>query len=176
MENLVTEGSVEPATETAGVWASSVRPAILATLFTWFVTAAGAALVFVLPENDSKGVKTMMDSLLGFAGGVMVAASYFSLLAPAVEAAKASSLWKAYPAFPVVLGFCLGGYGMVLTDDCLKYMGLDGDGEMDLIQGVAMKKLKDGEGPSTDFVYGAASGSGATLRDSIVRRRGKDGG
>ena len=55
-----------------------VLQALYATLFTWFLTAAGAALVFPFKNMPRK----FFDTMLGFTGGVMVAASYWSLLAP----------------------------------------------------------------------------------------------
>ncbi len=62
-----------------------VAQVLLATGFTWAMTALGAALVFL-----SREVKAwVLDAMLGFAGGVMIAASYFSLLAPAAEFAQA---------------------------------------------------------------------------------------
>jgi len=61
-----------------------VVQALIATLFTWGVTAAGAALVFFRKEVNQK----ILDSLLGFAAGVMIAASFWSLLAPGIEMAE----------------------------------------------------------------------------------------
>ena len=58
---------------------SPVLQAMIATLFTWFVTALGAALVFFFKTINRK----VLDGMLGFAAGVMIAASYWSLLAPA---------------------------------------------------------------------------------------------
>ena len=58
-----------------------VMQAFIATLFTWGVTAAGAALVFFTGTVNQK----FMDSMLGFAAGVMIAASFWSLLAPGLE-------------------------------------------------------------------------------------------
>lgn len=58
-----------------------VVQALLGTLFTWGMTALGAALVFTTKKVNQK----FLDSMLGFAGGVMIAASYWSLLAPAIE-------------------------------------------------------------------------------------------
>ena len=58
-----------------------VLQALLATSFTWLMTALGVAMVF-MTKNVSRNV---LDRMLGFAGGVMVAASYWSLLAPAIE-------------------------------------------------------------------------------------------
>ncbi|HET6495088.1 MAG TPA: ZIP family metal transporter, partial [Thermoleophilia bacterium] len=57
--------------------------ALIATCFTWAVTAAGAALVFFAKEFRP----VVMDSMLGFAAGIMIAASYWSLLAPAIQLA-----------------------------------------------------------------------------------------
>ncbi|MCJ7623469.1 MAG: hypothetical protein MUO76_08185, partial [Anaerolineaceae bacterium] len=58
-----------------------VIQALLATLFTWGVTALGAAGVFLSREISRR----VLDGMLGFAAGVMIAASYWSLLAPAIE-------------------------------------------------------------------------------------------
>ena len=63
---------------------SPVTQAFIATLFTWAVTAAGASLVFFTKDLKPK----LMDSLLGFAAGVMIAASFWSLLAPGIEMAE----------------------------------------------------------------------------------------
>lgn len=63
---------------------SPVTQALIATLFTWDVTAAGAAPVFLTGTVNRK----VMDSMLGFAAGVMIAASYWSLLAPGIEMAE----------------------------------------------------------------------------------------
>jgi ZIP family zinc transporter len=85
--------------------------ALLATGFTWGVTALGAASVFLTREINRK----LLDSLLGFAGGVMIAASFWSLLAPAIELAEESGV---PPWFPAVAGFLLGG-GLLRTIDMI---------------------------------------------------------
>ncbi len=59
--------------------------ALLGTLFTWFLTALGAAVVFFFKKMNKK----LLDAMLGFAAGVMIAASFFSLIAPAVELTEA---------------------------------------------------------------------------------------
>jgi ZIP family zinc transporter len=58
-----------------------VTAALLATIFTWLLTAAGASLVFLFKKMNRK----LFDGMLGFTGGVMVAASFWSLLAPGIE-------------------------------------------------------------------------------------------
>ncbi|MCK5214354.1 MAG: ZIP family metal transporter [Candidatus Omnitrophica bacterium] len=79
-----------------------VVQALLAGLFTWGMTALGAAVVFLQKEVGRK----LLDTMLGFAAGVMIAASYWSLLAPAIEMSKEYSvpLW-----FPAAVGFLSGG-------------------------------------------------------------------
>ena len=80
---------------------------LLGTLFTWFLTAVGAAAVFVLPRTLSRArEEKIMDASLGFASGVMLAASYWSLLAPAIEM---SDSYGAYSFLPATVGFMLGG-------------------------------------------------------------------
>lgn len=55
--------------------------ALLGTLFTWGVTALGSALVFIIPDNlEPRAERKILDGCYGFAGGVMLAASYWSLL------------------------------------------------------------------------------------------------
>jgi len=79
-----------------------IMQALLATLFTWFMTALGSATVFLTKQVNRK----LLDTMLGFAGGVMIAASYWSLLAPAIEMAEQGPL----PAYiPAAIGFLLGG-------------------------------------------------------------------
>jgi len=99
-------------------WFSGLSPivqALIATLFTWGVTALGAGLVFFF-----KGVsKKVLDAMLGFAAGVMVAASYWSLLAPAIEM---SENMGGIPWLPAVVGFLLGGVFLRLIDMVLPHL------------------------------------------------------
>ena len=67
---------------------SPLLQALLATCFTWFVTALGAAVVFATKRLNRR----MLDGMLGFAAGVMIAASYWSLLAPAIEMSRGKAL------------------------------------------------------------------------------------
>ena len=67
-----------------------VLQALGATGFTWFMTALGAALVFAAKDLNRK----VLDGMLGFAAGVMIAASYWSLLAPAIELSEGGSICR----------------------------------------------------------------------------------
>ena len=93
--------------------------AFLATLGTWAVTALGAALVFFFKEIKQH----ILNMMLGFASGVMIAASFWSLLAPAIDLAESIS---PIPAWLVAtLGF-LGGAGFLwLADQLLPHIHLD---------------------------------------------------
>ena len=92
---------------------SPVTQALMATLFTWGVTAAGAGLVFFAKTVNQK----VMDSMLGFAAGVMIAASFWSLLAPGIEMAEHMGQT---PWLTAVIGFMTGGIFMRLTDCCFR--------------------------------------------------------
>jgi len=95
-----------------------VLQALVATLFTWGVTAAGAALVFFIPRENRK----VLDIMLGFAAGVMLAASFWSLLAPAIEL----SAGKSIPAWlPATIGFLLGAVFLRIVDSLLPHVHLD---------------------------------------------------
>ena len=92
-----------------------VLQALLATLFTWGVTAAGAAVVFVARHPSRK----LLDGMLGMAAGVMIAASYWSLLAPAIAMAEGGPL----PAWvPAVIGFLGGGAFLWVVDRLLPHL------------------------------------------------------
>ena len=92
-----------------------VSQALIATMFTWGMTALGAAVVFSMREIKRK----VLDWMLGFSGGVMIAASYWSLLAPAIEMSGGSSLpsW-----FPAAAGFLAGAVVLRIIDMILPHL------------------------------------------------------
>ncbi|MBM3123096.1 MAG: ZIP family metal transporter [Chloroflexi bacterium] len=91
--------------------------ALLATLFTWGVTALGASAVFVTRQVNRK----LLQGMLGFAAGVMIAASFWSLLAPAIEMAEESGVPSWLPA---VVGFLAGGAFLYAVDRSLPHLHL----------------------------------------------------
>jgi len=97
-----------------------IMQTLLATLFTWGVTALGAAMVFFFKEINKK----VLDAMLGFAAGVMIAASFWSLLAPAIELSEAMGL---IPWLPAVIGFLLGGVFLSGVDHLLPHLHLGAD-------------------------------------------------
>jgi ZIP family zinc transporter len=100
-------------------WLSQWHPvmqALFATLFTWGVTALGAALVFFFKRIHQR----VLDAMLGFAAGVMIAASFWSLLAPAIELAERTSSLPAW--VPGLLGCLRGGLFLVGIDKSLPHL------------------------------------------------------
>ena len=101
-------------------WFKNLHPiwqAFLATCFTWFLTAVGAAAVFFFKNLNRK----VLDGMLGFAAGVMIAASFWSLLAPAIEMAEKMEV----PAWmPALVGFLLGGVFLWTVDKILPHLHL----------------------------------------------------
>lgn len=99
-------------------WFIELHPigqALIATCFTWFVTAIGASLVFTVRTIKPR----TMDTMLGFAAGVMIAASFWSLLAPAIEMAETMSVPKWLPA---LVGFLAGAFFLRLVDRFLPHL------------------------------------------------------
>jgi zinc transporter, ZIP family len=86
--------------------------ALYATLFTWGVTALGASVVFFFKSPG----KQLLNTMMGFAAGVMMAASYWSLLAPALDLATAGGM---IPWVPVVSGFIAGAVFVIFLDGML---------------------------------------------------------
>lgn len=92
-----------------------VVQALLATLFTWLITALGSGVVFFFKSIQ----RNVLDTMLGFAAGVMIAASYWSLLAPAIEMAEnaGKTAW-----IPATVGFLLGGAVLWIIDKLLPHL------------------------------------------------------
>ncbi|WP_227935581.1 ZIP family metal transporter [Alkalihalobacillus deserti] len=110
-----------------------VVQALIGTLFTWGMTALGAALVFTTKNVNQK----FLDSMLGFAGGVMIAASFWSLLAPALEMAESDGIPSWIPA---AVGFLLGGLFLYLADKLLPH--LHPNSPVEKAEGIQSKQKK----------------------------------
>ena len=102
-------------------WFLALNPimqALVATTFTWFLTALGASLVFFL-KNMSR---TVLDGMLGFTGGVMIAASFWSLLAPSIEISEYQGL---IPWLPPAIGFVTGALFLFSLDKFLPHLHIN---------------------------------------------------
>ena len=92
--------------------------ALYATLFTWGLTALGASLVFFVKSLN----RALLDGMLGFTGGVMVAASFWSLLAPGIEMSEGEGFVKVIPA---AVGFGLGALFIFALDKILPHIHIN---------------------------------------------------
>jgi len=95
-----------------------ILAAFYATLFTWGLTAAGAALVFLFKGMN----RAVLDGMLGFTGGVMVAASFWSLLAPGIEMSPGEGFVKVIPA---AVGFAMGAIFLYGLDKILPHLHIN---------------------------------------------------
>ena len=116
---------------------SPILQALCAGLFTWILTALGAALVFFFKGTNRK----VLDMALGFTGGVMIAASFWSLIAPAIHAVEVQNELgqSSLPSFlPPAIGFFIGALFMFFLDKTIPHLHIFG-------------KMKEAEGPKTDL-------------------------
>lgn len=97
---------------------SPITQAVIATLFTWFLTALGASFVFFFKSVN----RAVFDGMLGFTGGVMVAASYWSLLAPSIELAENSGVT---PWIPAAFGFAGGALFLFSLDKVMPHLHIN---------------------------------------------------
>lgn len=112
---------------------SPVQQALIATTFTWLVTAAGASLVFFFKDMSRK----WLDGMLGFTGGVMIAASYWSLLAPAIEMSE-EQLGEKLMWVPPAIGFAAGALFLFALDRLVPHLHIN-------------FKKDESEGPKTNW-------------------------
>ncbi len=97
-----------------------VLQALIATIFTWGVTAFGASFVLFVKKPNQR----LRDSMLGFAGGVMIAASYWSLLAPSIAMSEGKNL----PSWlPPIIGFLLGAFFIWILDKLMPHLHIGFD-------------------------------------------------
>src|SRR5690606_18275000 len=104
--------------ETTVQYLESIDPiwaALYATLFTWLVTAIGSAFVFFFKRMNNN----VMDAMLGFTGGVMIAASIWSLLIPAIDMSEGEGFVQVIPA---VIGFLIGTAFLYGIDKVLPHL------------------------------------------------------
>ncbi|MEK8179118.1 ZIP family metal transporter [Flavobacterium buctense] len=95
-----------------------ILAAFYATMFTWFLTALGASFVFFFKNMN----RVVLDGMLGFTGGVMVAASFWSLLAPAIEMSEGEGFVKVIPAS---VGFLMGALFIFGLDKILPHLHIN---------------------------------------------------
>lgn len=116
---------------------SPITQSLYAGLFTWILTAIGAGLVFFFNSTNRK----FLDAALGFTGGVMIAASFWSLLSPAISTVEVQNelgLTTLPPFLPPAIGFFLGALFMYILDKSIPHLHIFG-------------KIEEAEGPKSDL-------------------------
>lgn len=152
-----------------------VKQALIATLFTWLMTALGAGLVFFFKTINKK----LFNGMLGFAAGVMIAASFWALLAPSIELAENSN--SDTPSWlPALIGFLAGGAFLLAVDKILPHLHLgqqskDAEGiktswQRSILLVLAITLHNIPEGLAVGVAFGAAYSnlSSATYAGAVV--------
>jgi len=154
-----------------------VLQALLAGTFTWFITALGASVVFFTVKVNQK----FLDFMLGLAGGVMIAASFWSLLAPAIEISEGHPLGSWFPA---AAGFLAGAVFLRLIDKILPHLHIgfpleDAEGvktswrrSILLVLAITMHNIPEGLAIGVAFGSAAAGLPSATLAGAIALAMG----
>lgn len=150
-----------------------VMQALFGTLFTWGMTMLGAGIVFFFKKINRK----VLDGMLGFASGVMIAASFFSLLAPAVDMAEGAGQ---IPWLVVIVGFGFGCAFLFATDKLLPHMHITMNGEQKegpttgwrksvlLVSAITIHNIPEGLAVGVAFGAVAANFSGASLAGALA--------
>lgn len=150
-----------------------VVQALLAGCFTWGVTALGAAVVFLARDVSRK----VLDTALGFTAGVMIAASFWSLLAPSISMAEEMGMVKWVPP---LIGFLLGGAFLRLADRLLPHLHLfksvaEAEGvptawrkSVLLVLAITLHNIPEGLAIGVAFGAVSAGYEGATLGGAIA--------
>lgn len=150
-----------------------VLAALIATAFTWFMTALGAALVFFFKSMHRR----TLDTMLGFTGGIMVAASFWSLLAPAIELSENKDI----PSWvPPASGFLLGALFLFALDKFIPHLHINFRNEEQegiktnwhrtilLVLAITLHNIPEGLAVGVAFGAAAAGMDGFTVAGAIA--------
>lgn len=153
------------------IYANPVLAALLGTLFTWGLTAAGSALVFPFANVSKK----LFNGLLGFSAGVMIAASFWSLLNPAIILAEETGM---NPILQASLGFLSGGLFILLIDKYLPHMHVMTKHEEGvksswhrsvlLVLAITLHNIPEGLAVGVAFGYAATVAGGSTAAAAAI--------
>jgi len=149
-----------------------IQQTLIGTGFTWLMTALGAAVVFLFKSINRK----VLDGMLGFAAGVMIAASFWSLLNPAIAMAEEQGIT---PWVPAVVGFLLGGGFLRLLDIFLPHMHMEPNARIEgvpsswrrsilLISAITLHNIPEGLAVGVAFGAVAANIPAASLAGALA--------
>ena len=145
--------------------------ALGATLFTWAVTALGSSMVFFFKTINQK----VLNSMLGFAAGVMIAASFWSLLQPAIDMAEESGVTSWVPA---LVGFLSGGAFLLIVDKIIPHLhmglkvdqaeGIKTSWQRSILLVLAITIHNIPEGLAVGVAFGAVAASGSSTATLVA--------
>ncbi|MDT8336858.1 MAG: ZIP family metal transporter [Candidatus Izemoplasmatales bacterium] len=148
-----------------------ILAALIGTLFTYSMTAIGSGMVFIFKNMN----QTFMNGMLGFSAGVMIAASFWSLLNPGIELAEEIGM---IPWVPAVIGFLSGGAFLMLVDRLLPHMHLETHHEEGLpskwrrsvllVLSITLHNIPEGLAVGVAFGAAAAGIPGATVGAAVA--------
>jgi len=160
-------------------WFESIDPilaALVATTFCWLVTGLGASFVFFFKTLN----RTVLDVALGFTGGVMVAASCFGLIIPAIDQAKHMGMTDGWEVMPAAVGFLLGALFLFGLDKVLPHLHInfkekEAEGIKTkwnrtklLVLAITMHNIPEGLAVGVLFGAVAAGMPGASIEPAII--------
>jgi ZIP family zinc transporter len=148
-----------------------ILAALIGTSFTYFMTAAGSAMVFPFKKINQK----VLNGMLGFSAGVMIAASFWSLLNPAILLAEELGM---IPWIPAVVGFLSGGLFLLLVDKILPHIHMESNHQEGvktswqrsvlLVLAITLHNIPEGLAVGVAFGAVAAGLPGATVGVAIA--------
>lgn len=151
-----------------------VYAALIATVFTWLLTASGASFVFLFKSMNRK----VLDIMLGFTGGVMIAASFWSLLNPAIEMSE--TLYPSMKWVPAAVGFFLGAIFIYALDKYMPHLHINfGEDEKEgvntewhrstlLILAITLHNIPEGLAVGVLFGAAALGLEGASIEGAVA--------
>lgn len=151
-----------------------VYAALIATVFTWFLTASGASFVFFFKSMNRK----VLDIMLGFTGGVMIAASFWSLLNPAIDMSE--SLYPSMKWMPAAVGFFFGAIFIYALDKYMPHLHINfGEDEKEgvktewhrstlLILAITLHNIPEGLAVGVLFGAAALGLEGASIEGAVA--------
>lgn len=144
---------------------NKILQAFLGTLITWGLTAIGAGMCYFFASGCCSAKQKILDFSLGFAAGVMIAASFWSLLAPALDFAEGVGYYGPHGEYawgPAAVGFVLGGLFVLLSDKCIPHFAKD--------PAVELAQMSGQNGHANKDFNGVINNSTADYTIDIVQR------
>lgn len=139
---------------------SLIYQVLIATFITWTITSLGSAIVFIFKKVN----KNVLDSMMGLSAGVMISASFFSLLEPSIKEAYNMNM----SIIIVCLGFIIGGLFLIITDILLDKRLNNSSLKRDLMLILSITLHNIPEGLAIGVAYGSIRSGNTTLLEALM--------